>query len=243
MSLTRIFTDSRLDCNESVDLGETASHHINKVLRMKPGQKIQVFNGSGGYYDAEITAVERRAVTVIPLQHISEERESNLKITLVQGISRGRRMDYTIQKAVELGVNQIVPLFTEFSNVKLEGSRIQNRLTHWRSVIINACEQCKRTRVPGITGPVTLSDWISGDQHPLKIILDPGSGKNMREINPREPLISLISGPEGGFSETEITTAVEAGYQAIGLGPRVLRTETAAISALSAVQVLWGDMG
>jgi 16S rRNA (uracil1498-N3)-methyltransferase len=243
MGLTRVFTESTLKCNENVELPETASHHINKVLRMKPGQKIHVFNGRGGYYEAEISAVGKRAVTVIPLQYVSEERESNLKITLVQGISRGQRMDYTIQKAVELGVMQIVPLVTEFSNVNLEENRVQNRLRHWRSIIINSCEQCRRTRIPEIITPVLYSDWIYRDPHPVKIILVPGFERNMKALNPADPVLSLLSGPEGGLSKAEISNAIGAGYQAVGLGPRILRTETAAITALSAAQVLWGDMG
>lgn len=243
MHITRIFVDSPLICNESVELPESASHHISKVLRMRPEQELHVFNGRGGYYSALITAIGKRSVTIVPLEFLEEARESNLKITLAQGISRGQHMDYAVQKAVELGVTRIVPLVTEYSNVHIDQDRIENKLTHWRSIIIHACEQCGRTRVPDLISPRPFTDWVAEAGHGIKIILAPSAGKTLKEITATEPDVTLLTGPEGGFSEDEIARAVAAGYQLITLGPRVLRTETAAVAALSAIQVLWGDLG
>ena len=243
MHLPRLFIDFKLESNESVDLSDDASRHVSKVLRMKPGDRIQLFNGRGGYYDAEIITVGKRAVTVMVMAFVNEETESNLKITLAQGISRGQRMDYTIQKAVELGVMQLVPLVTEYSSVKLDGERIQNRLRHWRAVIINACEQCRRTRIPDVIDPVVLTEWVNQDSSAIKLILVPGSTQRFKDIIVPVPSLSLLSGPEGGLSDAEISRAISAGYREIGLGPRILRTETAAVAAINAAQVLWGDMG
>lgn len=243
MRLTRIFADAPLTCNETLDLPQAASHHLSKVLRMRPDQQIQVFNGRGGYYSALITAIGKRSVTIVPLEFFAEQRESSLEITLAQGISRGQHMDYTVQKAVELGVTKIVPLVSEFSNVHLDRDRAENKLAHWRSIIIHACEQCGRTRVPEISSPMPFMDWVGGVSHGVKIILAPLAGNTLKEITDMKPAVTLLSGPEGGFSEDEIANAVAAGYRPVALGPRVLRTETAALAALCAIQVLWGDLG
>lgn len=243
MHTTRIFVESPLHCDEKIELPDAASHHISKVLRMRPDQKLHVFNGQGGYYTAVITAIGKRTVDIVPLEFIGEERESILKITLAQGISRGQHMDYTVQKAVELGVTIIVPLITEFCNVQLTGDRAVKKLAHWRSIVIHACEQCGRTRLPDILQPTSFRDWIDRDPQPVKIILTPTAGLTMKNVTVQEPEISLLTGPEGGFSETEINAATATGYQVVNLGSRILRTETAAVAAVCAVQVLWGDLG
>jgi len=243
MRITRIFTDAPLSCNEALELPESASHHVSKVLRMRPDQRINVFNGRGGYYSALITAIGKRSVTIIPLEFFEEERESNLNITLSQGVSRGQHMDFTVQKAVELGVKKIVPLLTEFSNVRLDHERTEKRLAHWRSIIIHACEQSGRTRLPEIASPISFGDWIVGAGPGRKLILAPLAGKPLKKLIPLERDIMLLTGPEGGFSEDELALAARSGHEIVTLGPRVLRTETAAVAALTAIQVLWGDMG
>ena len=243
MRLTRIFADAPLGINEALELPEAAAHHISKVLRMRPDQKLHVFNGRGGYYTAVIAAIDKRSVTIIPLEFHAEERESNLNVTLSQGISRGQHMDYTIQKAVELGVAKIVPLVTEFSNVRLDPERSEKKLAHWRAITIHACEQSGRTRLPGIINPMSFTDWVERISADNKFILTPQAGKSLKKISSLKRDIVLLAGPEGGFSEGELAHAVAAGYEAITLGPRVLRTETAAVTALAAIQVLWGDLG
>jgi 16S rRNA (uracil1498-N3)-methyltransferase len=243
MRLTRIFADVPLGINETLELPEAAAHHIGKVLRMRPDQKLHVFNGRGGYYTAVIAAIDKRTVSIIPLEFHAEERESNLNITLGQGISRGQHMDYTVQKAVELGVAIIVPLVTEFSNVRLDPERSEKKLAHWRAITIHACEQSGRTRLPKIINPMSFTDWVERISTDNKFILTPQSGKALKIFSSLKRDIVLLTGPEGGFSAHEITRAVAAGYEAITLGPRVLRTETAAVAALAAIQVLWGDLG
>ena len=243
MRLTRIFADAPLGIDEMLELPEAAAHHIGKVLRMRPDQKLHIFNGRGGYYTAVITAIGKRTVSIVPLEFCAEERESNLNITLGQGISRGQHMDYTVQKAVELGVTRIVPLVTEFSNVRLDPERSEKKLAHWRAIIIHACEQSGRTRLPEIIGPMSFIDWVERSGTENRFILTPQAGMPLKKFPLLKRDIVLLTGPEGGFSEAELGRAVATGYEAVTLGPRVLRTETAAVAALAAIQVLWGDLG
>lgn len=243
MRLTRIYIDAPLSISETLELPETTSHYIGKVLRMRPDQQVQLFNGRGGYFTALIESIGKKAVSVVPLEFFAEERESNLDITLCQGLSRGQHMDYTIQKAVELGVAEIVPMVTEFSNVHLDRQRAEKRLAHWRAIIVHACEQCGRTRLPVICGPVSFNIGVERSVSGNKLIMVPASGKNLKKLAPLQREVTLLTGPEGGFSAEEVALAVSAGYEVITLGPRVLRTETAAAAALTAIQVLWGDLG
>lgn len=247
LSQTRIFVDVPLCCEQQLCLPAQAAHHINKVLRMRQGDTILVFNGAGGCYRAEITGLDKRNVEIRPVEYIGDESEAPLTITLVQGISRGQHMDYTVQKAVELGVARVVPVMTEFSNVHLDRERAQNRINHWRSIIISACEQCGRNRLPEISQPVQLTDWLVRPGPAIKLLLEPTAGQRLREIDAhisnQGMEISILSGPEGGLSEDEIKLAIRNGYRPVSLGPRILRTETAAVAAISACQTLWGDMG
>lgn len=243
MHITRIFTDVPLTINEVLELPEAAAHHIGTVLRMRPDQKVHVFNGRGGYFTASIAGVGKHTVSIVPLEFFQEERESNLNITLGQGISRGQHMDFTVQKAVELGVKKIVPLLSEFSNVRLDRERSEKRLAHWRAIIIHACEQSGRNRLPEIISPISLREWTAGTGSGRKMILAPLAGNTLKKMDSLERDIEILSGPEGGFSEDELKLAVRAGYEVVTLGPRVLRTETAAVAALTAIQVLWGDLG
>lgn len=243
MRLTRIYVDAPLIINEVLDLPDDTSHYIGKVLRMRVHQQVQLFNGQGGYFTALIKAIDKKTVSVIPSEFSPEERESNLSITLCQGISRGQHMDYTVQKAVELGVTEIVPIVTEFSNVHLDRMRAEKRLAHWRAIIVHACEQCGRTRLPAIGMPISFNNWVERTVSGVKLIMAPRDGKNLKKLTALQREIILLTGPEGGFSADELSLAVSAGYEMITLGPRVLRTETAAVAALSAIQVLWGDLG
>lgn len=243
MRIPRIFQDGGYASGDILQLSAGAGHHVADVLHMKPGQSIILFNGTGGYFDCRIRSIEKkhRVLVEIGREHV-DEQISTLNITLVQGISRGQRMDYTLQKAVELGVGCVVPVFCEFGNVKLAGPRQESRLEHWRKLAISACEQCGLNRIPSIQPPIKLADWIESRHAGLKIILHPVSDGNLLQIPQTERDIIILAGPEGGFSENEVHMAITNGYHAIRLGPRTLRTETAALVAITACQVLWGDI-
>ncbi|MEE9552049.1 MAG: 16S rRNA (uracil(1498)-N(3))-methyltransferase, partial [Gammaproteobacteria bacterium] len=186
--------------------------------------------------------INKQKVDVEIGEYVEINRESNLDITLVQGISRGQRMDYTLQKAVELGVRQIVPVMTEHGNVQLDKERLEKRRKHWRKIIINSCEQCGRDSVPILYDVQDLSDWIKQDKSELKFILHPDAGIRMSGVEKQGNTLTLLAGPEGGFNVQELEYAQYCGFTAIHLGPRILRTETAALVAITACQVLWGDI-
>lgn len=239
----RIYVEQALRRGQTLTLPQNASHHISRVLRMRAGQRLYVFNGCGGSYLAQIVALSKRQVDVLLLEFKDEQRESTLHITLAQGVSRAQHMDYTLQKAVELGVSKIVPVITEFGNVQFDQQREQKKLLHWQLIIISACEQSGRNRLPEILAPVPLSRWLEIDSNSVKVLLQPGAAQRLTGLQLVNSSLSLLSGPEGGFSRAEEEQAVACGYVAVELGPRVLRTETAAVAAISACQTLWGDMG
>jgi 16S rRNA (uracil1498-N3)-methyltransferase len=233
MRIPRIYLDLALTEKTRCLLSTDAAHHVSKVLRMEVGQVLHLFNGRGGYVDATITRIDKRCVEVLTGDHHPDEYESPLAITLVQGIARGERMDYTLQKAVELGVQHIVPVLCQYTNVKLDDEKKQKRHDHWGKIIIHACEQCGRNRIPGLTLAQSLEEWVGVATNELKLILHPGTDMRLSQLN---------SEPAGGFSDVEVALAVKYGYQAITLGTRILRTETAALAAITACQVMWGDL-
>jgi 16S rRNA (uracil1498-N3)-methyltransferase len=245
MRVPRIHLPQSLAPGARLPLDETASGHLLRVLRLKPGAPLIVFNGDGGEYEATLTAVEDRAAVVTLGRFYNTRRESPLAITLAQGISRGERMDYTLQKSVELGVARIVPLETEFSQVKLDGARLERRRQHWAGVIASAGEQCGRTRLPELAAVMPLGRWLdSGADSGLCLVLDPAGDAALSQLSaPPDGRITLLVGPEGGLSDQEVASARRAGYRGLRLGPRILRTETAGIAALAALQTLWGDLG
>lgn len=245
MRKTRIYVDLPLIAASEIALPPTPAHHVARVLRLKPGQPLILFNGRGGQYDATIVAVQGREVRVQVGDHEALERESPLAITLVQGVSRGRHMDYTLQKAVELGVNRIVPVLSEHGQVRLDDKRAETKHEHWQGIIVAACEQCGRNRLPELTMPLMLAEWLRGSESEPGpcLLLDPLSRQRLRELPAPAGSIAILSGPEGGFSPAERNLALAAGCIGIGLGPRILRTETAAPAAVMACQALWGDIG
>ena len=243
MRSNRVYVDIELLCHQQLQLPAAQSHHLSKVLRMQVGQTVHVFNGAGGYYRAEIAAVQKRVVVIMLREFIPDEPITGFRINLAQAISRGRHMDYTIQKAVELGVARIMPLVTDHSNINLSEDRLENKLGHWRNIIIAACEQCGRNVLPEIMTPVAYTDWIAAVSTVPRFMLDPSATAGLAAITPRPAEVTIIAGPEGGFSERELDLAATHKTIAVRLGPRILRTETAAIAAISAVQTLWGDMG
>lgn len=243
MRTIRIYHPENLAENTVTILSEQASNHLLRVLRLKPGDVLQVFNGEGGAYDAELIAAEKKRA-VIKIQYFNDkERESPLTVHLGQGISRSEKMDYTIQKAVELGVTKITPLLTEFSTVKLSQDRAAKKLEHWQGIIRSACEQCGRNRVPEILPPQSLSSWLSQCDEALKLILEPQAENHLRQVNEKPASVCLLIGAEGGLSAREVKLAKSHHFNPIQLGPRVLRTETATVAALAALQAAWGDLG
>lgn len=243
MTISRIFQPVTLKIRTSITLDEAATHHLARVLRAKIGEIVIIFNGEGGEYAGVITHIDKKAVTVELQKFIDRDPESALELILVQGISRGEKMDFTIQKAVELGVKQIIPVLTARCNVKLDEERRDKRWQHWQSVAVSACEQSGRTRVPDVLQPQTLATLLANIQADCKLMLAPRAEKKLRELPmPKNARVVLLIGPEGGLSDAEIALATQAGFTALSLGPRILRTETAAIAGLVAVQCFAGDL-
>ena len=220
-------------------LPEEAAHHGIHVLRLRAGDEVTLFNGKGGEYAARIASIRKLKVAVEILEHRALEREAPLRVVLVQGVSSGERMEFTIRKAVELGVAEIRPVLAAASVARPRGERAAARQGHWQKIAISACEQCGRNRVP-LVHP--LGEVFSlGLQDPLKILLSPGSESPFSKIVRPAGSIALASGPEAGFDEKEEAALLRSGFVAARLGPRVLRTETAALAALSALNALQGD--
>lgn len=241
MRVTRIHVEIPLVRGTEIELPPGAAHHVVVVLRLREDAVLELFDGSGGSHRGRITAVGRRTARVSLESFDAGEREAPLPVTLVQGISRGERMDYTLQKAVELGVAHIVPVLTARSNVRLDESRAERRVEHWRRVVIGACEQSGRNRVPGVAAPVSLPECLARPPAGAGLVLDPDATRGLAQL-PVPAALTLLGGPEGGLDAAEVKLALACGWQAVRLGPRVLRTETAAVAALAACQALWGDL-
>ena len=218
------------------------SHHVSHVLRLSAGDAVTVFDGRGNEYDATIARVAKSGITLNVGEARKVDRESPLEVTLAQGISSGDRMDYTVQKAVELGIASIQPLATERSVVRLDPERAAKRVAHWQAIAIASCEQCGRNRVPQVLAVKALTAWLGAPPPAVhRLTLAPGAALRLAELARPQGAIVLLAGPEGGLSPREREDAEGAGYTPVRLGPRVLRTETAAVAALAAMQTLWGD--
>jgi 16S rRNA (uracil1498-N3)-methyltransferase len=224
-------------------LPEAAAHHATRVLRLRTGDAVTLFDGRGGEYAARVAAIGKRDVEVDVGHHDPVERESPLAVTLVQALSSGERMDVTIQKAVELGVARIVPVASERGVVRLQGERADKRVAHWRQIAVSACEQCGRNRIPEVSAICPLATWLAGaDSGVARWMLTPGAAVALRDLPRPDRPIELLVGPEGGFTPEEEDQARRAGFAPVRLGPRVLRTETAAPALLAALLALWGDL-
>ncbi|MRI31550.1 16S rRNA (uracil(1498)-N(3))-methyltransferase [Endozoicomonas sp. OPT23] len=237
----RIYTPQPLAVNQVVELTDSAANHVGKVLRMNPEEPLVLFNGEDSSFQGKITEVSKKTVSVVLESEIESATSSPLKIHLGQTLSRGERMDYAIQKATEMGVTEITPLFSERCEVKLKADRLEKRLNHWQQVAISACEQCGLNRVPVIHPPKSVSDWAKEQQSELKFVLHHRTEKKLEGFD-QPKSVSLMIGPEGGLTADEIVMAEGQGFNALALGPRVLRTETAPITAVTLMQYLWGDI-
>ena len=241
MRLTRVFIASDLQSGQRLTLDGSAGNHIARVLRARVGDQLTVFNGRGGEHGAAIDEIRRDTVLLNVLEHRNVERESPFDLTLAQGISRGERMDWVVQKATELGVTRILPVFTERSMVKLDASQAAKKAQHWRGIAIAACEQCGRNVVPDINSPVTVYELLEKGATGAALLLSPGAPLRIADVRADGGATVLI-GPEGGLAQVEQDAAVRAGFTAVRMGPRVLRTETAAVCALTLLQQKFGDL-
>ncbi|MDT0498037.1 16S rRNA (uracil(1498)-N(3))-methyltransferase [Algiphilus sp. W345] len=240
--MTRFFADIPLASGVRVDLPAPAFRHAVQVLRLREADPLTLFNGDGQDYLARLGKVTKRAAQAEILESIPRSNESRLSLTLVQGVSKGERMDWAIQKAVELGVARIAPVITERCNVKLDAERWDRKLDHWRGVVISACEQSGRARLPELDGVMPLRDWLSRPRRPLALVLDPTAERTLDSFVGEPPSAELLIGPEGGLSDKEVALAAQAGFDRLKLGPRVLRTETAALTAIAVLQARFGDL-
>lgn len=244
MRLTRVHVEQPLAVGIQLDLPEEAAAHLSRVLRLRQGDACVLFNGDGHDYDARLGVVGKRTSQVEITGARAVQTESPLQVTLLQGIARGEKMDLILQKATELGVTAIVPVDSERSEVRLSGERLQKRVSHWRGVVRAACEQSGRARVPDVREPVaiaTAADYLPADD--LRLLLDPiGTQRLTTLVRPASGQVVIAIGPEGGWSPRDRQALEGMGFQGLRLGPRVLRTETAGLAAIAAVQALLGDL-
>ncbi|WP_112197167.1 16S rRNA (uracil(1498)-N(3))-methyltransferase [Rahnella sp. NRRL B-41462] len=243
MRIPRIYHPEILTAHSEIALSEDAANHVGRVLRMQPGQAIQLFDGSNQVFEASITQVDKKSVSVSLNQGVLADNESPLNLHLGQVISRGEKMEFTIQKSIELGVNTITPLFSERCGVKLDGERLEKKLQQWQKIAIAACEQCGRNRIPDIRPAMQLEAWCNEQDDSLKLNLHPRASHSINTLPLPVSHVRLLIGPEGGLSAEEIAMTSGYGFTDILLGPRVLRTETTALTAITALQVRFGDLG
>ncbi|MCL1139957.1 16S rRNA (uracil(1498)-N(3))-methyltransferase [Shewanella pneumatophori] len=243
MRVPRIYQESTLVVGQSVALDDEAAGHVGRVLRMSSGEQVSLFNGDGNDYLAEIISASKKNVEVKVLSCEANNSESPLNLHLGQVISRGDRMDFTIQKSVELGVNTITPLFSERCGVKLTGERLEKKIQQWQKIVISACEQSGRSVVPIVRPAMQLVDWCAETSDAVKLNLHPRASHGVNGLTLPNNRVRLVIGPEGGLSAPEIAMTEEHQFTDVLLGPRVLRTETAALTTISALQLKFGDIG
>lgn len=240
MAIPRFYCPGPWPAHRPVELPETVARHATSALRLREGDPLTLFDGQGHEYPGTLQREGKRLFAILG-PGTSPLRESPLSMTLVQGISSGDRMDYTLQKAVELGVSEIVPVFMKRSVVRLSDERLARRHAHWQAIVVAACEQCGRNHLPSVAVPCDFDRWLGTPPRDLMLLLDPEAPDSLRTLGAPTGPVFLLAGPEGGFDPTERHAAMARGATGVRLGPRVLRTETAAVAALAAMQVLWGD--
>ena len=242
MRISRIHTDSALEPESELVLPGGAAHYLLRVLRAAAGQRFILFNGDGFDYVAEIVRPGTKDVSVRVLSRLPACPESPLRITLVQALSRGERMDQTLQKSTELGTVAFQPLVTERVEVRIRPEKLEKRMEHWRKVVISACEQSGRAIIPDVNEPLSLGEWLGRAGKTQRLVLEPGAEMSLAKIS-LEQTAELLIGPEGGFSDMELASLREHEVLAVSLGPRILRTETAGPAAIAILQALAGDLG
>jgi len=244
MRLTRVYVDAPVTAGKRLVVAGNAANHIARVLRLRSGDALTVFDGSGGEFGARVEEFRKEAVVVCVEEHRTLDRESPLPLTLAQGISRGERMDWIIQKATELGASRIVPVFTKRSVVRLDDKQAERKLQHWRAIAVSACEQCGRNRLPDVAAPADFFDVLPAgfSAGETRLLLSPTGDLRIDDLKDVGKGITVLIGPEGGLEDAEQEAAVAAGFKAVRMGPRVLRTETAAIAALTIIQRYFGDL-
>ncbi len=244
MSAPRFFCPPPLPLNTNYELPPEAAHHASRVLRLRVGDAVQIFDGLGNALDATINSIQGKHVMLGNLQTCMGQADSGLRIVLAQAMSTSEKMDWVVQKATELGAAEIIPVQTQRSVAKLTGTRADKRGEHWRNVAVSACEQCGRNTLPQLQAPQELTDWLNEMRQVegSKFILLPGGASNLQAQPRPQGRAYLLIGPEGGFTPDEANLAQQAGFAPILLGPRVLRTETAAIAGIAALQTRWGDV-
>jgi 16S rRNA (uracil1498-N3)-methyltransferase len=241
--VNRVHVAESIAGRQTYDLSGATANHVGRVLRLRSGDPLVLFDGRGGEYAATIKGLGKDRVTVTVGEHVAVDRESPLSITLVQGISRGERMDLVMQKATELGVKHIVPIATERSVVRMNEGQTRRKHEHWRAIAIAACEQCGRNRVPEVRSAIKWSNWLA-DRVPAaaSLLLSTHCATRLTSVLAAAPTVELLIGPEGGLTPEEENAALAAGFRAVNLGPRVLRTESAAIAAIAVIQHRAGDL-
>ena len=240
MRIPRLFTSQALHVNDILCLEGDRAHYLRSVLRCRPGDTIQLFNGTGGAYEGTVQSIERHTVHVHLRTHLDENRESALQVKLGLAVSKRSAMDFTLQKCTELGVSEITPIITRFSDVA--GKTAGTRHEHWLEVLRSACEQCERNRPPVLHEAMDLGDWVGNVEAVSKIVAHPGEHRRMQDLGGVTSPVALLVGPEGGLADAELATARSSGFEVVCLGPRILRVETAAVGLMAVVQSLWGDM-
>ncbi len=246
MRITRVFVPGPLASGQHIALSDSAHQHLVRVLRLEVGAELQAFDGEGGEWLARIASVSKRGSEIELLDGVAPQPDSPLFIELGQALARGEKMDLVLQKATELGVARIVPLVTERSEVKLDADRAERRLAHWRGVLIHACEQCGRARLPELQEPSRIEQWAAALNAPVKLMLDPDAELGLlqvaQELRRPSPQIAIAIGPEGGFGPRDVQALRSADFLPVRLGPRVLRTETAGLAVIAILQALVGDL-
>lgn len=244
MSSIRIYQPITLNPGETITVLDESLHYLKSVLRVKINDTLIIFNGQGGEYSGTITEINKKSIHVLIKEFQPKDTESPLELYLAQGISRGEKMDFTIQKAVELGVKKIIPLFTERTTLKLDQERREKRFSHWYSIIVHACQQSHRNRIPELLPLMEYEQGLDAIPADAKLLLHPDSSSPLKKIplRPNQRILLLI-GPEGGLSNKEVDIAIEKGFKPVAFGPRILRTETASVAAITALQCLMGDLG
>lgn len=239
--MPRFYLNDSLNAGEVINLSDNIVRHLN-VLRLKNGETIILFNGNGKAYPARLLELEKRRARAEILAEETVNNESALKITLIQSVSSGERMDFTLQKSVELGVAEIQPVISERCVVRLDGERADKRVARWQDIVISACEQSGRNVVPKVWPLMPYQEALRRlPAHPTKLLMSLNHAQTLKQIRPTSDGLIFMVGPEGGWTDKEEQQAFDAGFQSVTLGPRVLRTETASLAAIAAMQTLWGD--